>query len=546
MQALRAARAALTVPTIPLDPRYPDAALLYELPFKLDGDLRDIATAALVLGNRWNDFREYLSREMDELAYVGDDPGRQREHFLRALDHDEGNDGAPRAIAAAREFIYRNVKWALEHGLDADGNPDGSKRTTLATYLNYSDTVNVQLPVFYTYVGHALHTLQDSFSHALRSPDGLRITSPMNSLESTQGDFDERRDGPHEPKAMDACEGLDDRRDLLWGLARQSSKDLLEALLTPGPVEARLKAANAVLDRYLGYEPGCSYDNRWCDAPENAYRDPRGGCACEAASGGLAEGWPVLAVLLFFLVGARRASVVPRVLGVVVTLALPSSARGEAQSVPASSRPAPACAPGRQLRCDCAEGKPGYQICERDGQGFGPCACPQREVAGPRSPRKPLFGETSRFGMEATLGASIDKTAFAFSSALRVRLHEKWLVGLGLEWNPWASFDVMEVNRGVLNIYATAIRRFPIGQRYALRTTAHFGLSYLLLDLVAAQKGSVGLYFRVNFIGLEYRMTRLLRLVIDPADVVLAVPQITGTPLTYIQYRFSLGLQIGG
>ena len=71
-----------------------------------------------------------------------------------------------------------------------------------------------------------------------------------------------------------------------------------------------------------------------------------------------------------------------------------------------------------------------------------------------------------------------------------------------------------------------------------------FGTSILLLNLVGAPSGSVGIYFRLSLIGLEWRMSRRFTLVIDPADVTLPVPRITGTPLSYIQYRFSIGLMI--
>ena len=64
-------------------------------------------------------------------------------------------------------------------------------------------------------------------------------------------------------------------------------------------------------------------------------------------------------------------------------------------------------------------------------------------------------------------------------------------------------------------------------------------------DLVGAPAGSIGPYFGVNLLGLEYQLSPGPYLILDPADVALPVPHITGAPLTYLQYRLTLGVQFG-
>src|SRR5207249_9366567 len=60
-----------------------DAALLDDLPFPVDPQLRDIAAAALILGNRDNDLKGSSFRDWLHLAAVQGAPLAQREHCLR-------------------------------------------------------------------------------------------------------------------------------------------------------------------------------------------------------------------------------------------------------------------------------------------------------------------------------------------------------------------------------------------------------------------------------------------------------------------------------
>jgi hypothetical protein len=96
---------------------------------------------------------------------------------------------------------------------------------------------------------------------------------------------------------------------------------------------------------------------------------------------------------------------------------------------------------------------------------------------------------------------------------------------------------------GTLNTFGTVILRFPLAyENFNLRTTVNLGISYLLIDLYGAPKGSLGLYGAIYPLGLEWKLSRTFMLIINPLGIAVPVPQLQGVPLTYPQYRFSIGL----
>ena len=121
-----------------------------------------------------------------------------------------------------------------------------------------------------------------------------------------------------------------------------------------------------------------------------------------------------------------------------------------------------------------------------------------------------------------------------------------WTLGWDAEWNPWASwYQSPPVQGGVFNTYGTVILRFPLAyENFNLRTTLNLGFSYLLMDLYGAPKGSIGLYGAVSPLGIEWKLSRTFLLIINPLNIAVPAPQLSGVPLTYPQYRFSIGLGI--
>jgi hypothetical protein len=144
------------------------------------------------------------------------------------------------------------------------------------------------------------------------------------------------------------------------------------------------------------------------------------------------------------------------------------------------------------------------------------------------------------------LSGSVDKPAAAIQLGVRLRLSTHWTVGWDVEANPWISTTGETLVRaGTLNTFGTVILRFPLAyENFNLRTTVNLGISYLLIDLYGAPKGSVGLYAAIYPLGLEWKLSRVFLLIINPLGIAVPMPQLKGIPFTYPQYRFSIGLGI--
>lgn len=292
-----------TAPVLP--PSGDERAMIEDLPFDLDGDMRELAAAALVLAVRDVDLRGREPIDTTEIPILHGDPASQREHCLRHPGHDEP-DGTSRSLADCRAFIREEALAALE-GLLPDGTVNAADRVPLRVFLSLRGTIDVPLPRFYVRAGHALHTLQDSFTHTFRTADGLRVTTMLNWVEAVEGRLVEHRDGPTHKAGLDRCDDPDALFALRHGLARDASVELLAALLAPGATrEARMAQIDDLLVRYLGEEPGCTFANRWCDAPELAYEDGFG-CGCRVGRAGAGGGAAVALLLVGALVlRARR------------------------------------------------------------------------------------------------------------------------------------------------------------------------------------------------------------------------------------------------
>ena len=98
---------------------------------------------------------------------------------------------------------------------------------------------------------------------------------------------------------------------------------------------------------------------------------------------------------------------------------------------------------------------------------------------------------------------------------------------------------------GAFNAYGTVILRLPLAyEQFNLRTTANLGVSYLLIDLYGVPQGSTGLYAGVSPVGIEWKMSRLFFLIINPLNIAVPAPQLTGIPFSYPQYRATVGLEM--
>lgn len=476
-----------------------DRAWIEDLPLELPREAHDLGAATLVAGVRDNDLKGAGSLEADQLAQVHGNPRGQREHCLRRPEDDEPT-GTQRAVEDCRGYILERFDIAVRSGFDGDGHVDPNARTQLEITLDFAGQATVPMPTAYLELGHALHALQDSFAHAIRSEDGLRVRSLLNWVDYVGGHIDPARDGPIHRAALDECTALDAVRRTRLRRASEASRALLLAAFQAGrSPDEKTTEARAVLDRYLSFEDGCDVRNDYCDAPELRYAVSSMDCGVAgigARSSSAGVWWVIALVLMLLVLHTRRR--VSRVWVVSAGLALASANGAAAQGTRAN------------------------------------------DVAGDIAARV----SRSPIAARGALSASVDEPGAALAAGARYELTPRWLVGLDAEWNPWTSLQTWRIRSGVLNVFASGTWRSPVSNALALRVTARAGVSALLFDMYGAPSGSVGPYLGLSLLALEVVLASNTALVLEPADVVVTVPHVTGIPYIRRQYRATVAIEV--
>jgi hypothetical protein len=546
--ALRVIRGELSTAP-PLHASENDQALIDDLQFTPPSDLGDLGGATLLLSVRDNDLKGRSSDDLAQLAAVHGNPDAQQEHCLRSMSEDEPS-GSAEAVADCRAFIRGKIQQAIG-GLDAAGMPDPTNVSTVTVYLSLRGQVEAPLPTYYVRMGQAIHAIEDSFTHTYRNADETHITVVLNWIDKVGGGLVESRDGPAHAAELDRCDDPDALRAGRRKLATLAVVGVLHATLDPKSTpDQKMTAVEAVLDTYVSYQPGCTFDNGWCNAPERAYADSSGcGCHVGPLDGGLgalcaAGGAALLAV-------ARRrqrragAAVAASVLALVGILA-PGTARAQSTTTTTTMPPA---SPGDGATTEKIVKTPTTTTTTlttptvpSENAPPPPTVVPVPEP-GPRNPNEMAWGAY------VGVSAALDHPAVAGAAGLRLKASKSWTFGLNGEWNPWLAFNGSTARAGVVNVYGTAIVRLPLAyENFNLRSSVSLGTSYLVSNLYGAPSGSYGIFAGVSFLGIEWKLSRSVLLVIDPLSYDVAAPQLKGVPLLYGQYRFSLGVEfyLGG
>jgi hypothetical protein len=151
----------------------------------------------------------------------------------------------------------------------------------------------------------------------------------------------------------------------------------------------------------------------------------------------------------------------------------------------------------------------------------------------------------SRFALAGTVGGSFVDPALAQSLGGRFRLSDQFVVGLDAEVNEWFGVNSKRFALGATSIYATGIFRFPMRfQPINLRATAHLGGSYENLDLYGVPRGSLGLFIGGFPMGLEWKISGNVFLIVNPLGVAVPIPQLKGAPFAYPQFRSEVGVEL--
>jgi MYXO-CTERM domain-containing protein len=531
-----------------------DLALIDDLPFTLDDDLRDIGSASLLIGARDNDIKGYGVISIDEISQIQGDPLTQQEHCLRSTSEDEPG-GTENALLDCKEFIRDRVFRAMD-GLDASGSPDPQRRVALPLVLSVRGLVSAELPVFYLRMGQALHALEDGFAHTLRSSDGMRVTSALNYIDLANATLDEQRDGPPHEAQLDRCDDPDEIRTRNHHLAITASTEMLQAALDPSLDRVQKeRVVDQVLSRYLSFEPGCTFDNGWCNAPEIAL--PVAGCGCVVAgtsggSGALGVGLMALMLAVFRRRAKRARRARAPSLSRAVALALAalvvastSTALAAPPDTAAAAPIAPAAAPTALTAAEVkANAKVDAPVAPAPKVGETPRVV-ARLVTKDEATKERAERDRSHFSVYIAASGAIDKPAIAGDLAVRWQLNESWVIGLDAEFNPYYGIQSKTFRMGSFNGYATLIRRYPMRfESVNLRTSAHLGTSVLLMDLYGAPRGSTGIFLGLSPLGIEWKVSRAVYIVVDPINIAVAAPQLAATPFVYQQYRFTIGLEL--
>ena len=495
-----------------------DAALIRDVPFDVPEDLQELGLVTLLLGIRQNDIADLATTSLSNLAVINSDPKAQRQHCLRTPSEDEP-DGSQEALLECQSFIREELGRAID-ALGPDGKPDPNVRDELEVTLAIRGKITVKVPAFQLRAAHAIHALQDSFTHSYRNPDdATKVRVILNFAEYAENKLDEAVDGPSHLSDLDRCDDADDLRTERHHLAIEASAAALQAVLGTSDRETKLKAVDDVITKYTSFDTSshCTFDNDWCDAPERSYS--AAACACRAAGATPRQaGDASLAAGLLGLVGIglrsrrRRSKLVLGFLVVAFGLGfLPRSADAKKKEVSGPTAPIEAFG------------------------GKSDAATPGRK------------DKAGAFFARLALGASYDKPGFSGGAGLRYQISQPFMIGFDAEWNPWLAITSAKVRAGAANGYFSLIRRFQLrNESLNIRSTVSLGASYLLFDLVGAPKGSFGPYFGLSFLGVEWKMARGFYLTIDPTNISFPVPHITGVPFGYWQYRFLVGLEFGG
>lgn len=252
-------------------------------------------------GHGLDDLRSVRRRHLEAEA--------QADHALRAPGHD-GPEGDRQAVEAARAHVRDLAAWAEA----ALAKPVSEQIVETYVVLDHYGRVPVAVwePAFL--LGQAAHTVQDSFSHTVRSDDLRRIRHVLNYVDAISTNHRESRDGVPHSDAMDRCES----NTAIAAAARQATQDWFLAIRDrlsghdPG-------AVTAFLDAWLAYEPGCYIPDegcasRWLPIVRSAPTQPVLGCAAAgAAAGGRgAPGPGALWSLLLGLCGLTAARAIGR------------------------------------------------------------------------------------------------------------------------------------------------------------------------------------------------------------------------------------------
>ncbi len=224
-------------------------------------DKKRFLLTSLLIGVRAPDTDGHSIMNLENLHELHGDPSAkgQYAHGLRGKG-DDYSKGDAAAVMGTRELIAEQV----EQGADYLSRPHNEQIINAPFYLDFYGRVDVPVWAPLYFAGRAVHALQDTFSHTIRSSqDNLKkVVHVLNYIDAISSDFDEDRDGLAHSDSMDKC--LSEDIKALFNASVEATRDLLMAVKDEF-LDTNPNAIRGVLDEWLTYKPGCSKDNMFCD-----------------------------------------------------------------------------------------------------------------------------------------------------------------------------------------------------------------------------------------------------------------------------------------
>jgi len=519
-----------------------------QLAVPIPAEHENLWSVSTVIGVRWPDFEGAEPSDFVALNRVHTDVADQREHCLREPSMDDSPDdpaGSREAVAACRAYVREQVELAI----GAEDRLDVEATETVELWLAFVGDDEVEVQRFGFHMGQALHALQDSFSHTVRSEDGRRIRHVLNYAESVGGKLDVDVDGHEHRSALDNCELGTPLIDTRVSQATQASTELLQAVASDdGGRLGRLERVDAVLDGWLTFadDGECVLDIDECSPPELAQSES--GCTAGGRAGG---GAAALMLGVLGWLAFRRNS-----LGLAGFLVFASVLVASAASAQDAAPPAPSEISEEEREADATIEASGNsdlseEAQEQEQEGAVVVGADPSEEELSVVEERQVEAESGGMaindgvGFQLSVFGSLDEAGFGGSVGVRFPIGEHFILGVDGEYDAWFSTEAGRLETGAFNGYLTGIVVWAIFNRVEIRSNIHAGVTVLLSDLYNADQGSIGPFFGVTPISVAIRVTRAVRVVLDPGGVFVEMPRIDpGPPLLRRSHRLMVGVHI--
>lgn len=511
--------------------------------------LRFVAFSFL-LGVRHPDTQGHSVSSLVALRRIHADPEPERQHVhcLRAT-LDDGAAADRDALIAIRTLVRDKLMSAAA----ALAATQEQQLMPYSLYFEFTGQVDITVysPAFL--LGEALHILQDSFAHTIRSADGSEILTILNFVDAAEGQLDEPRDGIAHSRTLDECGNsalqLLSQRAVQTSLAatratlalRAGDDQPLEQGLTPCP-----SATEGSTCGWLAYpqacelaleESGtlagscCSSEADFCNSPwlVSARSSPTLSLAQElgcAHTPRPTAHFPsrMLAVLLLLAAAVARR--------------LPSRRRKE-------------CRLQRRRQLAGLSLLLTTLLSSSLGRAAPPTSPtnPQANAPSPTEPRQakarsPLYVSVEAHGSLLSGQPERGLLDVSFGPGLRVgQRPSKRRLSLGYfgsieQSSVLATETVTRLDAGTL--------QFALGLELSyfahLAGSIALGPSILLSDTLAHSAPQVGLYLDLRPVGFRFRLSRHLHATLDPLTATWVAPALSPPMVSTLRYRIVLGL----